>query len=95
MSYQAPIKDMQFVMNELADLTSISALPGYEDASPELAQAVLEEAARFNQEVLAPLNVIGDQQPSTWKDGAVTTTPGFKEAFRQFSEAGWQGVVHP
>ncbi|VVE13621.1 3-methylmercaptopropionyl-CoA dehydrogenase [Pandoraea eparura] len=95
MSYQAPIKDMQFVMNELADLTSISTLPGYEDASPELAQAVLEEAARFNQEVLAPLNVIGDQQPSTWKDGVVTTTPGFKEAFRQFSEAGWQGVLHP
>ena len=95
MSYQAPIKDMQFVMNELADLTSISALPGYEDASPELAQAVLEEAARFNQEVLAPLNVIGDQQPSTWKEGVVTTTPGFKEAFRQFSDAGWQGVVHP
>ncbi|WP_374625243.1 acyl-CoA dehydrogenase [Pandoraea sp.] len=95
MSYQAPIKDMRFVMNELADLTSIAALPGYEDASPELAQAVLEEAARFNQEVLAPLNVIGDQQPSTWKDGVVTTTPGFKEAFRKFSEAGWQGVVHP
>ncbi|MDM8359468.1 acyl-CoA dehydrogenase [Pandoraea communis] len=95
MSYQAPIKDMQFVMNELADLTRIAALPGYEDASPELAQAVLEEAARFNQEVLAPLNFIGDQQPSTWKDGAVTTTPGFKEAFRKFSEAGWQGVLHP
>ncbi|UVA80807.1 acyl-CoA dehydrogenase [Pandoraea commovens] len=95
MSYQAPIKDMQFVMNELADLNRIAALPGYEEASPELAQAVLEEAARFNQEVLAPLNVIGDQQPSTWKDGVVTTTPGFKEAFRQFSEAGWQGVVHP
>ncbi|VVE52461.1 3-methylmercaptopropionyl-CoA dehydrogenase [Pandoraea pneumonica] len=95
MSYQAPIKDMQFVMNELADLSSIAALPGYEDASPELAQAVLEEAARFNQEVLAPLNVIGDQQPSTWKDGVVTTTPGFKEAFKQFSEAGWQGVLHP
>ncbi|VVE89098.1 acyl-CoA dehydrogenase [Pandoraea bronchicola] len=95
MSYQAPIKDMQFVMNELADLASIAALPGYEDASPELAQAVLEEAARFNQEVLAPLNVIGDQQPSTWKDGVVTTTPGFKEAFRQFSDAGWQGVLHP
>ncbi|VVE70365.1 3-methylmercaptopropionyl-CoA dehydrogenase [Pandoraea captiosa] len=95
MSYQAPIKDMQFVMNELADLKRIAALPGYEDASPDVAQAVLEEAARFNQEVLAPLNVIGDQQPSTWKDGAVTTTPGFKEAFRQFSEAGWQGVLHP
>ena len=95
MSYQAPIKDMQFVMNELANLTRISELPGYEDASPDTAQAVLEEAARFNQEVLAPLNVIGDQQPSTWKDGVVTTTPGFKDAFRQFSEAGWQGVLHP
>ncbi|AJC21495.1 acyl-CoA dehydrogenase [Pandoraea pulmonicola] len=95
MSYQAPIKDMQFVMNELADLSNISKLPGYEDASPGLVQAVLEEAARFNQEVLAPLNVVGDQQPSTWKDGVVTTTPGFKEAFHQFSKAGWQGVLHP
>jgi acyl-CoA dehydrogenase len=55
----------------------------------------LEESAKFNQDVVAPLNWPGDQNPSTWKDGVVTTTPGFKEAFEQFAAAGWQGVVHP
>ncbi|GAB3626350.1 acyl-CoA dehydrogenase [Pandoraea terrae] len=95
MSYQAPIKDILFVMNELAGLSHVASLPGYEDATPETVQAVLEEAARFNEEVVAPLNVTGDQQPSTWRDGNVTTTPGFKAAFKQFGEAGWQGVLHP
>jgi hypothetical protein len=56
---------------------------------------VLEECARFNQEVVAPLNVQGDRQPSTWNDGQVTTTPGFKEAYRQYAEGGWQGLQHP
>jgi len=95
MSYHAPVKDMLFVMKELADIEGISALPGFEDASLETARAVLEEAARFNGEVVAPLNVEGDRNPSAWKDGAVITTPGFKEAFRQFGEGGWQGVLHP
>ncbi|MBU6493034.1 MAG: acyl-CoA dehydrogenase [Burkholderiales bacterium] len=95
MSYQAPVKEMLFVMNELAGLAQVAALPGFEDATPETVQAVLEEAAKFNQEVVAPLNVTGDKNPSTWQDGKVHTTPGFKEAFRQFGEAGWQGVLHP
>lgn len=95
MSYQAPVKEMLFVMNELAGLAQVAALPGFEDATPETVQAVLEEAAKFNQEVVAPLNVTGDKNPSTWQDGEVRTTPGFKEAFRQFGEAGWQGVLHP
>ncbi|AME22685.1 acyl-CoA dehydrogenase [Burkholderia sp. PAMC 26561] len=95
MSYHAPVKDMLFVMKELADIEGISALPGFEDASLDTARAVLEEAARFNGEVVAPLNVEGDRHPSAWKDGAVITTPGFKEAFRQFGEGGWQGVLHP
>src|SRR6202171_5168770 len=95
MSYRAPVKDMLFVMKELADIESIAALPGFEDASLDTAQAVLEEAARFNGEVVAPLNFEGDKNPSTWKNGEVTTTPGFKEAFRQFGEGGWQGVQHP
>ncbi|TAL56997.1 acyl-CoA dehydrogenase [Pandoraea sp.] len=95
MSYQAPVKEMLFVMNELAGLAQVAALPGFEDATPETVQAVLEEAAKFNQEVVAPLNVTGDKYPSTWQDGNVHTTPGFKEAFRQFGEAGWQGVLHP
>ncbi|MGE6498318.1 acyl-CoA dehydrogenase [Cupriavidus metallidurans] len=95
MTYRAPLKDMQFVMNELAGLESISQLPGYEDATPDTAQAVLEEAAKFNEQVVAPLNRAGDLNPSSWKDGVVTTTPGFSDAFRQFGEGGWQGVLHP
>ncbi|MFP3569779.1 acyl-CoA dehydrogenase [Paraburkholderia sp. SIMBA_030] len=95
MSYTAPVKDMLFAINELANLDRISVLPGFEDATPETAQAVLDEAARFNADVIAPLNVEGDRNPSSWKDGEVTATPGFKEAFRQFAEGGWQGVVHP
>ncbi|WOD19216.1 acyl-CoA dehydrogenase [Paraburkholderia kirstenboschensis] len=95
MSYTAPIKDMLFVMKELADLEQIATLPGFEDANSDTAQAVLEESAKLCGEVLAPLNVEGDRNPSSWKDGVVTATPGFKEAFRQFAEGGWQGVQHP
>ncbi|WP_027804020.1 acyl-CoA dehydrogenase [Paraburkholderia dilworthii] len=95
MSYTAPIKDMLFVMKELANLEQIATLPGFEDANLDTAQAVLEESAKLSGEVLAPLNVEGDRNPSSWKDGVVTATPGFKEAFRQFAEGGWQGVQHP
>ena len=95
MSYVAPIKDMLFVMNELAGLTEVNGLPGCEDATPETVEAVLEENARFTSEVIAPLNWAGDQEPSYWKDGQVFTTKGFKEAFKMFAEAGWQGVQHP
>jgi 3-(methylthio)propanoyl-CoA dehydrogenase len=95
MSYVAPLKDMLFVMNELAGLSKVNALPGCEDASPETVEAVLEENAKFCSEVVAPLNVPGDKEPSFWKDGKVTTTKGFKEAFKAFGEAGWQGVQHP
>ena len=95
MSYTAPVKDMLFVMNELAGLAAVNALPGCEDATPETAEAILEENARFCSEVIAPLNHSADKAPSSWSDGKVTTSPGFKEAFRQFGEAGWQGVQHP
>ncbi|WP_434106982.1 acyl-CoA dehydrogenase [Paraburkholderia caffeinilytica] len=95
MSYTAPIKDMLFVMKELAGIDDIATLPGFEDANLETAQAVLEESAKLCGEVLAPLNVEGDRNPSSWKDGVVTATPGFKDAFRQFGEGGWQGVQHP
>lgn len=95
MNYNAPIKDMLFVINELADLPGLSQLPALQDTSPELAQAVLTEAAKFSHEVLAPLNTVGDRHPCTWKEGVVTTAPGFKEAFAQFCAAGWQGIVHP
>ena len=95
MSYVAPIKDMLFVLNELAGLKEIQQLPGFEDATDETVQAVLEEDARFMGEVVAPLNWSGDIEPATWDNGKVTTTPGFKAAFRAYVEAGWQGVQHP
>ncbi|MBN3758958.1 acyl-CoA dehydrogenase [Paraburkholderia sp. Tr-20389] len=95
MSYAAPIKDMLFVMQELAGLKDIAALPGLEEANADTAQAVLEESSKLCGEVLAPLNVEGDRNPSTWKDGKVTASPGFADAFRQFSAGGWQGVQHP
>jgi alkylation response protein AidB-like acyl-CoA dehydrogenase len=96
MSYTAPLKDMLFVMNELAALSQISALPGCEEATPETVEAILEENGRFCSEVVAPLNHTGDKQPSFWHDnGQVTTSKGFKEAFKAFGSAGWQGVQHP
>ncbi len=95
MSYRAPVKDMLFVMKELAGIDALAALPGFEDAGYDTAAAVLEECARFNQDVVAPLNWAGDQNPSSFKDGVVTTTPGFRQAFRQFAEGGWQGLQHP
>jgi len=97
MPYVAPVKDMLFVMNELAGLSDVVAYPSYADAGADvdLAPAILEESAKFNQDVVAPLNWPGDQNPSSFKDGIVSTTPGFKEAFEQFGAAGWQGVVHP
>lgn len=95
MTYRAPVKDMLFAMTELANLEAVSKLPGFDDAGVETAQAVLDECAKFNENVVAPLNWEGDRNPSSWKDGAVTTTPGFREAFRQFAEGGWQGLQHP
>ncbi|MDI9332594.1 MAG: acyl-CoA dehydrogenase C-terminal domain-containing protein [Alphaproteobacteria bacterium] len=95
MSYIAPVKDMLFNLRHLANIDQIAQIPGYEDANLETTQAVLEECARFNQEVVAPLNWEGDKNPSAWKDGVVTTTPGFKQAYQQYREAGWQGLQHP
>ena len=95
MTYRAPIKDMLFCMKELAGLDEVAKLPGFEEAGLETAQAVLEECAKFNEGVVAPLNWEGDKNPSIWRDGVVTTTPGFKQAFRQFGEGGWQGLQHP
>jgi alkylation response protein AidB-like acyl-CoA dehydrogenase len=95
MSYTAPVKDMLFCMEHLGSLEKIAQLPGFEDFGLETAQAVLEECAKFNEGVVAPLNWEGDKNPSSWSSGTVSTTPGFKEAFRQFSEGGWQGLQHP
>jgi alkylation response protein AidB-like acyl-CoA dehydrogenase len=95
MSYRAPVTDMLFVMKELAGLEAVAKLPGFEEAGLDTAHAVLEECARFNENVVAPLDRAGDTDPSSWNDGVVRTTPGFKAAFKQFAEGGWQGLQHP
>jgi hypothetical protein len=94
MSYVAPLKDMLFAM-KLAGLDELKNLPGMQEIDADTAQAVLEECAKFNQDVIAPLNWTGDVQPSSLKDGKVTTTAGFKQAFKQYADGGWQGVQHP
>jgi alkylation response protein AidB-like acyl-CoA dehydrogenase len=86
---------MLFNIKYLAGIDQIAQLPGFEDAGFDTAQAVLEEAAKFNESVVSPLNWEGDKNPSSWHDGKVTATPGFKEAFEQFVQGGWQGLQHP
>jgi alkylation response protein AidB-like acyl-CoA dehydrogenase len=95
MSYTAPVKDMLFCIKHLADIDQIAQMPGFEDAGFDTAQAVLEEAAKFNEGVLAPLNFEGDKTPSSLKGDVVTASPGFKDAYKQFAEGGWQGLQHP
>jgi alkylation response protein AidB-like acyl-CoA dehydrogenase len=95
MTYRAPLKDLLFDMKELAGIDALTVLPGYEDAGYDTAAAVLEECAKLNEAVIAPLNWSGDIAPSWFKDGVVTTTAGFKEAFRAFVDGGWQGLHHP
>lgn len=94
MSYRAPIQDIRFVLKELAGLDSVLALPGFEEISQDLVDAVLEENARFVEQAIAPLNRAGDMTPAKWSDGAVTTSPGFKKAFEEFAQGGWQGLQH-
>ncbi|MCE4553309.1 acyl-CoA dehydrogenase [Roseateles cellulosilyticus] len=96
MSYVAPVKDLLFNIRHLAGLDElVQQVPAFADYGLDTAAAVLDECAKLTQDVIAPLNFEGDKNPSSFKDGAVTTTPGFKEAFRAYVEGGWQGLVHP
>ncbi len=90
--YYAPTQDMQFVIDEIADLDSISKLPGFEDATPELVAAVLEQAGVLASEVFSPLNQPGDEHGTRIENGAVVSPPGYADAYRQFVENGWQGI---
>jgi 3-(methylthio)propanoyl-CoA dehydrogenase len=90
--YAAPISDMRFVMQEVAGLADLQTLPGFEEATPDLVDAALGEAARFASEVLAPLNQSGDREGSRIENGVVRTPAGFKEAYRQFVASGWNSV---
>ena len=88
-AYVAPLKDMRFVLKELAGLADVAKLPGYEDATPDTVDAILEEASKFSSQVLDPLNYSGDREGSKWQDGAVRTPKGFKEAYKQYVDGGW------
>ena len=94
--YTAPLKDIEFVMNEVLDFDQHYAnLPGGDEASPDLVNAILTEAAKFSEEVLSPLNQVGDQQGCTrHEDGSVTTPEGFKDAYGQYVEGGWPSLAH-
>jgi alkylation response protein AidB-like acyl-CoA dehydrogenase len=91
--YRAPLAEMQFVLNELAGLAQVSQLPGFEEATPDVAAAILEEASKFATNVLDPLNYSGDREGSQRRDdGTVKTPTGFRDAYRQFCENGWMGL---
>jgi len=95
-TYKAPVPDTLFVLNQVLDIGRYSNLPGFANATPDLVQAILEEAARFTEEVLQPLNKVGDEIGCKRnEDGSVTTPPGFKEAYEQYVEAGWPTLTAP
>ena len=89
MSYVAPVRDIAFVLNHVVGLEAVSKLDGFEDATPELVEAILEESAKFTAEVLAPLNVVGDREGCTWTEEGVKTPTGWPEAYTAFVENGW------
>jgi 3-(methylthio)propanoyl-CoA dehydrogenase len=92
-AYHAPLADMQFVLNELAGLSQVATLSGCEEATPDTVAVILEEAGRFATEVLDPLNATGDREGAALlPDGTVKTPEGFKAAYEQFVNAGWNGV---
>ncbi len=93
--YRAPVKDMRFVMDEIVGLADIAQLPGYEEATPDMADAILEEAAKFAGGVLAPLNRSGDQQGCKLGADGVTTPDGWKDAYQAFCDSGWNGLAMP
>ncbi|MDP1984099.1 MAG: acyl-CoA dehydrogenase [Sulfuritalea sp.] len=91
-TYSAPLADMRFLLQEVAGLSEIAQLPGCEEATPDLVDAVLEEAGKFAAGVLAPLNSVGDRESCRLEDGKVVTPPGWSEAYKAFAEGGWVGL---
>src|SRR5438552_14303691 len=93
MSYAAPLADMRFVLEEIAGLAEIAELPGYEAAAPDLVEAILGEAGKLAETVLAPLNQPADRAGSLLENGVVRTPAGFREAYARYVEGGWNGLA--
>jgi acyl-CoA dehydrogenase len=95
-SYKAPVEDVQFLLNDVFHIDRYANLPGFSDASPDVVEAILGEAAKFCEQVLTPLNRVGDKEGcKRQSDGSVITPAGFKQAFRQIVEGGWIGISAP
>src|SRR5256714_8436299 len=95
-TYKAPVEDVQFLLNDVFQMERYGNMPGFADASPDVVAAILEEAAKFSEEVLAPLNRVGDLEGCKRNaDGSVTTPKGFKQAYRQMIDGGWVGISVP
>jgi len=95
MTYRAPVRDLAFTLEAVAGMADVAATGAFPDYDADVALAVLEAAGQFSEEVLAPLNRIGDQKGSTYANGSVTAAPGFADAYRQFAAGGWTGLSAP
>src|SRR5919112_4913255 len=94
--YKAPVEDVTFLLNDVFQIDRYDNLPGFTDASADVREAILEEAAKLAEEVVQPLNRVGDLEGcKRHDDGSVTTPTGFKEAYKLYSEGGWMGVSVP
>src|SRR3954464_15754019 len=95
-TYKAPVEDVQFLLNDVFHMERYGNMPGFTDATPDTLAAILEEAAKLAEEVVQPLNRVGDLEGCIrHEDGSVTTPKGFKEAFKQVAEGGWLGLSAP
>ena len=96
LNFKTPLNDMRFVMNEVWDYPAhYRSLKGAEEATPELIDAILQAAASYSEDALAPLYQSGDAQGCRWQQGEVLTPEGYKQAYQQFIEGGWQGLSYP
>lgn len=91
--YKAPLRDLRFLLHDFIELDKYSNLPGFADATPDIVNAILEEGGKIAEEILQPINLSGDQEGCSLKDGVVTTPKGFKEAYDTFVEGGWCGLT--